>query len=282
MIFLTHNYPLSKNASLISTTLVLSALLIGLHFSFSAYAEKYQGYEVKAKYTYDDANISGSQLTFEYVPQSLYEVNCKIGHITDIILKQGETIQYIGAGDTAQWMVDNTVVDGTAHVYVKPKLTDITTNLIVNTEYHSYRLVLTSTDTYHPIVKWNFAKEDAAIFEENERSKYGKAKGDGSIRPNDFKKLNFNYKLDRHKNMEAHFLPVSIYDDGIHTYIKMQQNNKYDLPVVYSVSQNNELSLVNYRVLGNLFVIDRVFEHGRIFYTRKASVDFLTSKNKGE
>ncbi len=163
---------LYRNARFFSTPIIfLSAVLIVSHFSF-AFAEEYQGYEVKAKYTYDDADISGSQLTFEYLPQSLYEINCKTGHITDIVLKQGETIQYIGAGDTAQWMVDNTVVDGTAHVYVKPKLTDITTNLIINTEYHSYRLVLTSTDVYHPIVRWDFTKEDAEILEENERNKY--------------------------------------------------------------------------------------------------------------
>ena len=269
------------NAKLMITPMVLSAVMVGSHFSF-AEAEQYQGYEVKATYTHDDANISGSQLTFEYLPQSLYEVNCKTGHIKDIILKPGETIQYIGAGDTAQWMVDNTVVDGTAHVYVKPKLSEITTNLIVNTEYHSYRLVLISTDTYNPIVRWNFAKEEAEIYEDNQREKQ-KSLHKGTAQTNTFKKLNFNYQIERKKKLEEQFLPVSIYDDGIHTYIKMQNNNKYDLPIIYNVNRENTLTLANYRVCGNLFIVDKVFSHGRIIYTNKASVDFVAHKKaKGE
>ena len=89
-------------------------------------------------------------------------------------------------------------------------------------------------------------------------------------------------KLEKKKKIEDHFLPVSIYDDGIHTYIKMQQNNKYDLPVIYNVSREKLLTLTNYRVRGNLFIVDKVFTHGRIIYTNKASVDFVSSKNKGE
>lgn len=279
---ISHFNPPYKNARFFSTPIIfLSVVLFVSHFSF-AFAEEYQGYEVKAKYTYDDADISGSQLTFEYLPQSLYEINCKTGHITDIVLKPGENIQYIGAGDTAQWMVDNTVVDGVAHVYVKPKLTDITTNLIINTEYHSYRLVLTSTDIYHPIVRWDFTKEEAEIFEENERNKYQNIRNTNS-KSDVLKKLNFNYKLEKKKKIEDHFLPVSIYDDGIHTYIKMQQNNKYDLPVIYNVNREKVLTLTNYRVRGNLFIIDKVFTHGRIIFTNKASVDFIScKKNKGE
>ena len=60
----------------------LTALLAAIQIS--CYAES-----PKAVYTLPDAVTIGSVYNFEYKPESLYEINCKAGYITDIALKPG-------------------------------------------------------------------------------------------------------------------------------------------------------------------------------------------------
>lgn len=259
--------------------LVITNLIVAT-FAHSAYA-----YEINAniKPIYQksqDAQIVGSQAEFVYHNESLYEVNCQIGHITDITLRPSEEITYIGAGDTAQWMVDKAIVVDTAHVYIKPKVSDVSTNIIINTTHHSYRLLLNSTDNYYPIVKWSFADEEE---KNNALIQSDKLKADGYKDKNGYlvarpKKLNFAYKITKKKNITDVYLPLAIYDDGLKTYIKMQPNNKYDLPVLYHVDKAKKVTLVNYRIRGNLFIADRVFQHGRLIYTNKSSIDFVECK----
>lgn len=263
-----------------SKYLILFLTLSFISISTNIFAEE----TIKAKYQIEDSNIVGSQIEFEYYPESLYEVNCQIGHITDIVLKPGEEIIYIGAGDTAQWMVDQAIVNNTSHVYIKPKVSEATTNLIINSNFHSYRLIIQSTDNFYPIVKWNFNQEEqkarASIYNKQlQDDGYFDKNGVLTQRP---KKLNFNYSLTKKKQITNVFIPLSIYDDGLKTYIKMQPNNKYDLPVLYNVDKAENITLVNYRIKGNLFIVDKVFEHGRLMFTNKAYIDFKATKKKDE
>ena len=241
--------------------------------------------EQKALYKFDDAQVVASQLNYEYYPESVYSVDCQVGYITDIILKAGDSVTHIAAGDTAQWMVDSATIGNTTHVYVKPLVKDIDTNFIITTNKHVYRLVLTSSDFYIPIVKWNFSKEDA---EQAAAIKKAKESRDSS---NDSKaKLtlakprshNYAYEIKKKKNIEPEFCPTAIYDDGVRTYIRMPKSNKYDLPVLYTVDRENKMTLVNYRVKGNLFIADRCFTHARLVFGKKMSLDFVPIKKVGD
>lgn len=74
--------------------------------------------EPKAIYRIDDAELVASQLNYEYYPESLYNVDCQVGYVTDIVLKPGDSVTHIAAGDTAQWMVDSANIGNVTHIYV--------------------------------------------------------------------------------------------------------------------------------------------------------------------
>ena len=40
-------------------------------------------------------------MVFSYSPNQLYKIYCRMGFITDLAFKKGETINYVGGGDTA-------------------------------------------------------------------------------------------------------------------------------------------------------------------------------------
>ena len=73
--------------------------------------------EPKAIYRIDDAELVASQLNYEYYPESLYNVDCQVGYITDIVLKPGDNVTHIAAGDTAQWMLIQQLL-GTLHIFM--------------------------------------------------------------------------------------------------------------------------------------------------------------------
>lgn len=66
--------------------ILLSAALLAA-ISVTCFAD-----EPKAVFRADDANITASQMIYEYAPESLYHVDTQVGYITDIMLKPGEVV----------------------------------------------------------------------------------------------------------------------------------------------------------------------------------------------
>lgn len=111
--------------------------------------------------TQDAVNAQGnSTMTFAYSPTQLYKIYCRRGYLTDLEFRKGETIQFVGGGDTAAWAVSSATVDGVPHLYLKPIVEVSTTNLIVVTDKRSYQLIVHSSDWYNPMVTWTYAAED--------------------------------------------------------------------------------------------------------------------------
>lgn len=243
--------------------ILTAGLLFTLMVSSHSYAQK-------PVYALDDAVKVGSRVTYKYLPDSQFHVNTKMGFITDIELKPGETITYIAGGDTSRWLIDKAVVANVQHVYIKPIEKDIKTNVIVNTNLHSYRLEVSSGDNYDPLVTFDF---------DDNISNVGSGMSLKELRANRLSvsgKKNFDYRIKAKKNADVSLMPAEIFDDGVKTYIRMPDDNKYDLPVIYSIDpwDGKTLSMVNYRRQGDYFVIDRVMEHGRLFYHQKFYIDF--------
>ena len=241
--------------------------------------------EPKAIYRIDDAELVASQLNYEYYPESLYNVDCQVGYITDIVLKPGDNVTHIAAGDTAQWMVDSANIGNVTHIYVKPLVKNVDTNFIITTNTHVYRLVLNSSDFYIPIVKWNFSKEDTEIAAAIKKAKESREQTNDKQAKSSFAQRrlhNYAYEIKKKKNIEADFCPTAIYDDGVRTYIRMPKSNKYDLPVLYNVDRENKMTLVNYRVKNNVYIADRCFTHARLVFGKKMSLDFVPLKKAGD
>ena len=247
--------------------ILAAGIMAGLLAGGTAYAQK-------PVYVSEDAEKVGSRLTFDYLDDSLFHVNTQVGYVTDIELKPGETVTYIAGGDTTRWMIDKSMVANVQHIYIKPTAKDITTNVIVNTNLHSYRLEVSSTDHYDPLVTFRFhdTPKVKSVLDSGSQSSLAAIRAGKRV---DGK--NYDYRIKAKSTADVSLMPSEIFDDGTKTYIKMKDTNKYDLPVIYAIDpwDDKTLSMVNYRRQGDYFVIDRVIEHGRLFYHQKFYIDFF-------
>ena len=241
--------------------------------------------EAKSTYDTSDGSCSAAKVVYEYKPDSLFRVNVQMGYVTDIALKPGESVTYLGAGDTKRWLIDQASVGSTSHIYIKPLAKGISTNMIINTNQRTYRLYLVSvTSNYTPIVEFSFpdeafqkmmarplpwkSKEEKLFYDIYMEKKNGAYA---------LKKLNRKYKVKKHGKLEKTLYPTEIFDDGTRTYILMPQSNKYDLPVLYNVDYEDKMTLVNYRIKNGYIIADRVFRRARLCYTPKTYLDILPS-----
>lgn len=263
------------------------AAALSLAVASSGYAE-----EQKAIYNTGDGEARGVRVTYNYLPDSHFKLHTQMGYVNDIELRPGEQVTYIAGGDTKRWLIDKAMVGNVQHVYIKPLDKGINTNIIINTNLRSYRFDVIETDGYDPLITFRFPDDDnrkSSSYNNGSRSSFRDRVVGKNALPRAAEgveinqaRLNFDYTLKAKKALDKDLVPLEVFDDGEKTFIRMSRNNKYDLPVIYALDpwDKKKLSMVNYRTSGDYYVIDRVMEHGRLFYHQNFYVDFYNEKVK--
>lgn len=228
-----------------------------------------QGSDVS--YTQDAVNSQGnSTMVFSYSPNQLYKIYCRMGFITDLAFKKGETINYVGGGDTAGWSISKTNVDGVEHLLVKPVVETGTTNFFIATDKHTYQLIVNSSNWYNPMVKWVYGQE--TITENLLEKKKNERVITGNVNVSNITDMDFNYVASGNGNK-----PELIFSDGEKTYLKFKSIKNKQVPIFVRAKNRKEMSLVNYTVKDNYYIIDKVFDVAQI---RESDKDIVTIKHK--
>ena len=219
-----------------------------------------------------------SKTIYSYVPDAIYMIHAALNHVVDIQLQPGENLPgRIVAGDTHRWEV-GTVTDGTGgntttHVLIKPKQAGIETNFLIVTDRHSYRLYAQSNDDFFiPTVGWAYPEEEMAksaqIRKEQQRLD-GMVAAPAIIAAN----LNFKYKIKPGGNYP--WTPLRAFDDGSKTYIQMSPEMKSNEAPVLFIKDDKKLNLVNYRIKGDYFIVDRIFSEAELRSGKKDKVRII-------
>lgn len=252
----------------------MSLMIVGM-ISSTAIAAVQQEFIPGVSGVGDSSFIKKSAVYFEYNPETQYEINAQVGFITDLQFKAGETITFCAAGDTQRWMIDTVAVAGVPHVYLKPTASNISTNIVINTNQKTYRILANSTDRYTPVVIWTYPEDILTLARANADQ--------GGIAADD--KNNLDLIMKRFKNnhrysvqsKNAKWIPKTIYDDGTKTFISIPQGTQNDLPVIHIIDGKKK-ALVNYRVSGGWFIVDRIFEKAVMNFSAD---NFITIVNEG-
>jgi type IV secretion system protein TrbG len=207
-----------------------------------------------------DGYVNAIQV-YPYTEGALYRLYASPGQVSDIALQPGEDLVSVSAGDTVRWVVGDTRsgagATARAHVLVKPISSGIRTNLMIATNRRTYHLELESTDGgYMAALSWRYpADELAGLTARNERAIAREA---GSIeRGLTLEGLNFDYRL---TGDSPDWKPVRVFDDGRQVFIQMPEDiATTDMPPLFLLGADGDAELVNYRVRGNYYVVDRLF-----------------------
>ena len=210
--------------------------------------------------TQDAVNAQGNAtMTFAYAPNQLYKIYCRRGYLTDLAFRKGETIQFVGGGDTAGWAVSSATVDGIPHLYIKPVVEVSTTNLIVTTNKRSYQLIVHSADWYNPMVSWTYAAEDHQDMLRNEQK--NEAARTAAVHATDVESLDFSYKV---KGKNAEYRPETVFSDGMRVYLKFNKLPQRQVPIFIQEKGSRMMTLVNYQQKDNYYIIDAPFERAQL------------------
>ncbi|MBI1392401.1 MAG: P-type conjugative transfer protein TrbG [Alphaproteobacteria bacterium] len=207
-----------------------------------------------------DGYVNAIQV-YPYTEGALYRLYASPGQVSDIALQPGEKLVSVSAGDTVRWVVGDTVsgsgATARAHVLVKPISAGVSTNLMIATDRRTYHLELEAvTSGYMAALSWRYpADELAGLTARNDRAA---ARDAGSIeRGLTLDGLNFDYRL---SGDDPDWKPVRVFDDGRQVFIQMPGDiATTDMPPLFVLGDSGDAELVNYRVRGNYYVVDRLF-----------------------
>lgn len=199
-------------------------------------------------------------------------IDCQPLRTTDIQLQAGETITDVAMGDTERWMAtpagSGDPRNPVPHLAVKPQAPGIETNLTIYTTKHIYHLQLRSrghamqeVEFYYPDELLTAMKDaDAAAAEAKQQTAADPPGDDGVVKVAavDPGQLSFSYTV---TGPNVPWKPIRAFDDGSHVYIQMLPGMKGSGAPALLVGANGGTQLVNYRIEGNYYVVDRLFSN---------------------
>jgi P-type conjugative transfer protein TrbG len=200
---------------------------------------------------------------YPFADGALYQVYAAPGQVTDIALQEGEQLVGTGpvaAGDTVRWIVGDTE-SGTpkapkVHILVKPTRPDLMTNLVINTDRHTYHLELHSTEkTYMASVSWIYPQDELIALRRQNTLADAATPVEVGL---DINNLRFRYSIE---GDNPPWRPLRAFDDGRRVYIEFPRGiAQGEMPPLFIVGPEGKTSeLVNYRVRGSHMIVDRLF-----------------------
>lgn len=191
---------------------------------------------------------------------TIYHVYTAPGRVTDIALQAGEALGAVAAGDTVRWVVGDTTSGSgetkQTHVLVKPVTAGLSTNVVITTDRRTYHIALTSTDrTAMSALSWTYPKDQLiALKAAAEQARAAQPVASGL----QLDQLHFDYVISGDRPA---WRPLRAFDDGRQTYIEFPPSLSVgEAPPLFLVDGKGTASLVNYRVQGRYYVVDRLFD----------------------
>lgn len=196
-------------------------------------------------------------------------VVCAVLQVCDVALQPGERVNSIQLGDTARWNVEPAISGSGAgeiqHLLIKPLDVGLETSLVVTTDRRTYHIRLRSHRTdYIPQVTFVYPEEMLAKWDILNRRQQGQTETNTIPTTGErIEDLSFDYDV----KGSAPWKPVRVYNNGVKTIIEMGQAMQHsEAPVLLVVRKDGsvfagaETTMVNYRVQGNRYIVDAVFD----------------------
>jgi type IV secretion system protein VirB9 len=203
--------------------------------------------------------VNGAQV-YPYSEGTIFQVYATPGLVTDIALQPGENLVAVASGDTARWVIGDTTSgsgDGKqTHVLVKPFSAGLLTNLVITTDRRAYHVRLVSTSgTALSSMRWTYPQDELLALRRKAEAAQAAAPVATGLA---VEQLRFNYAISGDRPA---WRPVRAFDDGTKTYVEFPASlGNGEAPPLFVVGSDGKAELVNYRLRGRFYVVDRIFD----------------------
>lgn len=225
---------------------------------------------------------TSSTRTYSFSDGTIYLVRTAPGRVTDIALQPGEVLGAVASGDTARWIVGDTTSGSgetlRAHVLVKPFATGLSTNLIITTDRRVYHLTVSSgSRDAMSSVAWTYPRDALLALQSSRETKELATPVASGVR---IEQLRFDYAISGDR---PSWRPIRAFDDGRQTFIEFPLTLAVgEAPPLFLVGAQGEAQLVNYRLSGRHYVVDRLFDVAELrLGTKKQQIVRITRTEGG-
>ncbi len=215
---------------------------------------------------------SDGRVVYSY-GSGLPTVVCAPLRICMVELQSGERL--IGEphiGDSVRWNISPALFGkgetSTTVIVIKPQETGLDTNLLLTTDRRAYYMRLVSKpEDYIARVAFAYPADDMADARWKEHlarqeQEQLEATRIAELSPIAIESMNFNYSI---KGGNDSIRPVQVFDDGKKTYIRMNPDTQHrEAPVLVVIGNDGKGEMLNYRVKGDMYIADRLFEKAQL------------------
>lgn len=207
---------------------------------------------------------TGANRVYPFSDGAIYRVAAAPKRVTDIALQPGEALIAVAAGDTARWVIGDTIsgsgADRRTHVLVKPFSSGLSTNLLITTDRRSYHLSLTSAGkAAMTSLSWVYPRDALIALR---RAAVAARDAAPVAQGLTLEQLRFDYTISGDRPA---WRPLRAFDDGRQTFIEFPQSIAVgEAPPLFVIGEDGEAQLVNYRVHGRFYVVDRLFDRAEL------------------
>jgi type IV secretion system protein VirB9 len=208
-------------------------------------------------------NFLGAAQVHHWAEGALYRLYAAPERVSDIALQAGETLVSVAAGDTVRWVIGDTSSGAGArrrtHILVKPTAAGLRTNLVIATDRRVYHVQLESTArAAMTSMSWSYPADELLALER------GEALSNPEPVPEivSLASLEFRYRI---TGDDPPWRPLRAFDDGRQVFIEFPSGiAQTEAPPLFALSADGKTSLVNYRMRGRYYVVDRLFEKAEL------------------
>lgn len=191
---------------------------------------------------------------------TIYRAYTAPERVTDIALQPGENLVAVAGGDTVRWVIGDTSsgtgAEKRVHVLVKPFSAGLATNLVITTDRRTYHVALTSTaGPAMAALSWSYPQDELLAVRRAQEAAAAAAPVAAGL---EIERLNFGYEISGDRPA---WRPLRAFDDGRQTFIEFPPSLAVgEAPPLFLVDDKGEAQLVNYRLRGRYYVVDRLFD----------------------
>lgn len=196
--------------------------------------------------------FEAARYVYTYAPGAIFELYANPNFISAILLEEGEALTNVAAGDTSRWQVSEAIAEsdfaGRTILLIKPAATGLRTNIVLVTDRRTYLVEAISQagEAYSAEIAWCYPQSLRPI---------GDAPGGA---------LNFDYRIRVSSGPRPTWTPIRVFDDGRRTWIEFSEATvASELPPMFVITGEGA-ELVNYRLDGRRYMLDRVFDRAEL------------------
>lgn len=196
---------------------------------------------------------------------------CAKMHVCGVRLQAGEQVtKNVVIGDS-RWPLTGSVsgkgASAVTTIFVKPKEANMSTNMVITTDRRVYMVDLKSTsDKWMPFISFHYPDEAENLLA-SVRAQYAQTVNSTTLSTGEnVLDLDFEYRM---TGDSPKWKPVRVYNDGKKTIIQFPSAHFADEAPAFLVQGKGgglfsgpPMQQVNYRLIGDRFVIDQVVEKG--------------------